>query len=612
MLFPLALLAKATLFTVYCLLVGRATQKLIKQAGNAPFAQEQNLFLTAFFYISTGMAVLTMILFALGMSSQLSLAATSLALSITLVGSLAYTAGSSGLAGPKEVRVSRQRDWARIAQYIFFSGLFISVVLVAICPPGHWDDTMYHLPYARHYLENHAILMNPYLRFPLFPQNGDLLFSLGLMYGTETDAQVLATLPLFVIALGLFGACQVFIRSASASYVALLLFFALGPVKEALGYAYVDNILALYAWGATLALALWLSNRHDSSRWLITCGLLAGAAAGTKLFGAVLVVLIGLYLLVAVRKLRATVVYAVTTVLFGIWWYLRSFLISGDPVHPAGGNVFGHFLWNAADLLSQQQEQSTHGVEKGLLHIFGALQSAHLLLLVPALFVFIQPAARRRPVSFLYIILLAYLIFWLYVTQVSRYVAPVLATGAFLSVLFIYQAGFGSSLRQCSTGVVARWPRLVASMMVVIGGFTMVYLGAKAAASQLANWDATLKARAGYEIMTAANALVPQYGDKLLQVGYENAIYFFKGTAIGDWFGPGRYSSMLSCEAQCQIVPAAQMIQLMNGFGAQMLAVNSKRFQFDPRPYMELFKIEKQSGDGYLLALKMQAVESPK
>ena len=558
LLLSLAMLVKAALFTAYCLVVGRAARKLVSRNGSTSVTGEASCFLDAFFDIGTGMSLLTLLLFVLGVASMLNIIATSATLLIAVLVALAYLRRNGGVCA---VGASGEGplDWMRIADAVFVAGLFVCVVLLAVKPPGMWDDTMYHLPYARHYLQSGAISMNPHLRFPLFPHNANLLLTLGLMYGNEIDAQVIATLPLFVISLGLMAACKVFIRSASARYMAVVLFLALAPVHEAIGYAYIDNVLALYCWGAALALALWLRTDTSSTHWLLVCGVLAGSAAGTKLFGGVVAVIIGMYLLLVIRRLRVTMIYVWSTLLFGIGWYVRSFYISGDPVHPAGGNVFGHYIWNAADLLSQQQEQSTHGVEKSLLHIGGALQKAGALLLVPALLLVIQPVVRRKSVQFLYVTFVAYLLFWLYFTQVARYLAPILATGAFLSVLFIYQAGLQSTLQRLSKAVAAKlpsaWSRRLAALMLTGFGVVLAGLSYRAVPPTVANWDATLKGRAGYEIMTAATALMPLHGKVLLQVGYENAFYFFNGTAIGDWFGPGRYNNTLVCEAKCRIAP---------------------------------------------------------
>jgi 4-amino-4-deoxy-L-arabinose transferase-like glycosyltransferase len=424
------------------------------------------------------------------------------------------------------------------------------------------------------------------------------------MYGTDTDAQVLATLPLFVTSVGLFGACKLFIRSTSAAYLAVGVFLSLGPINDTLGYAYIDNLLALYSWAATLALAIWLRNPRDSNTWLIICGVLMGTAAGTKLFGAVLAVFVGLYLLLVIRQWRVVLIYAFSTLLFGIGWYVRSFYISGDPVHPAGGNYFGHYLWNAADLLSQVQEQSTHGAVKNPFSIFKALQVAGLSILIPALGVMAQIAGRRRPVLFLYIVFVLYLVFWLLSAQVARYLAPVFALGSFLSVLFLYQAGLGNSLKLLEKHLGERVLKTVAVLGVLVCAVSLGIFFAKPVSEKLANWDSSLAARSGFKVMEAANSLKPQYGDKLMQLGFENAIYFFKGTVIGDWFGPGRYSNMILCAERCQLAPAGQIVTLMKGFNAQMLAVNAKRFQFEPEHYKDLFEIKFQTNEEFLLVLK--------
>jgi hypothetical protein len=601
--FTLTLIGKALLFVLYCAVLGRASLGLIKKGTGDALVESTNEFLRLFFDICVGMAALTFVLFLLGLSSLLSLTACTLTLALLFMGAVVYLRRGPGTLWLKVPGASSFSGF-NTAHFLVFFCLFVFVVLVAVQPPGHWDDTSYHLPYARHYVENHVIAVNPFLRFPLFPHNGNLLFSLGLMYGTDTDAQVLATLPLFVTSVGLFGACQLFIRSTSAAYLAVGVFLALGPIHDTLGYAYIDNLLALYAWAATLALAIWLRKPRDSNAWLIICGVLMGTAAGTKLFGAVLAVFVGLYLLLAVRQWRVVLIYACSTLFFGIGWYVRSFYISGDPVHPAGGNYFGHYLWNAADLLSQLQEQSTHGAVKNPFSIFSALQAAGISILIPALGVIAQTNGRRRSVLFLYIVFALYLSFWLLSAQVARYVAPVFALGSFLSVFFLYQAGLGLSLRQLKQYSGQRVLKWVSVLGVLACVLSLGNFAAKSVSVKLANWDASLAARSGYKVMGAANFLRPQYGDKLMQLGFENAIYFFKGTVIGDWFGPGRYANMILCAERCQLAPAEQIVALMRGFNAQMLAVNAKRFQFEPQQYQDLFEIKFQTNDEFLLVLK--------
>ena len=58
-----------------------------------------------------------------------------------------------------------------------------------------------------------------------------------------------------------------------------------------------------------------------------------------------------------------------------------------------------------------------------------------------------------------------------------------------------------------------------------------------------------MELRPGYAVLSRANELRSTFGDRLVQVGFENGFYFFRGTLIGDWFGPGRYSQMMICNA---------------------------------------------------------------
>ena len=48
-------------------------------------------------------------------------------------------------------------------------------------------------------------------------------------------------------------------------------------------------------------------------------------------------------------------------------------MISGDPFSPAGGNIFGHYLWNEIDLQVQTAEQARHGISPATLDLQQAI-----------------------------------------------------------------------------------------------------------------------------------------------------------------------------------------------------------------------------------------------
>lgn len=592
--------AVAALFLLHCAALGFALLQPLN-LWESPQAANSNRYLKWFFAISIGCLANIMVLFALGMVGWFSYAA-------VLGGGLALLLAALPLT-IKQIRTlhilhGTCRGAAILDALIIFT-LFFTVVIVAFHPPGHWDDTMYQLPLARSYLQHQAFVLNEYLRFPLSPQNINLLLALGLMLGGDVMAQAFASIPLFVMGLGLMGAASWVMGSPFMGAIATVVLFTLGPIKSPLGYAYIDNGLAWFCWAATLAIALWASKDKEqrSYNWIIIAGLLAGGAAGSKYFGGVFAVLLGTYLLLVRRDWKTSAVYGIAVLAAGSWWYIRSFVISGDPLHPAGGEVFGYFLWNAEDLLRQKAEQAIHGVSPNPLYLWAALKEANVIVWILA---FAGLAFRNTPapVRALQFTFLAYFVFWFFVTQVTRYLAPICAVGTFLSCYTLYRCYSLASTttrakltrnREAIAGYV-----LLALLISYAGNRYHKYHG------EMTEWNAILAKEPGYQLLSKANMLIPTYGSRLVQLGFENAVYFFEGTVIGDWFGPGRYSSMLDCRAgRCRPVDAELMKQQMMKFGSRILAISTEQYPgFDPANFANCFEVIKRAGDGMILVLR--------
>ena len=312
-----------------------------------------------FFWMATGWALWNSLLFLLGLAGLFTAASvaglTALLTGLGLVhawrvrGSLASFSGMGGFH-MKWTRLDLLELWC-------FACLLVALTWWCVRPPGMWDDTSYHLPYARHYLEAAGVTINPDLRFPLFPHHPQLMFAVGLMAGSEVYAQVLAgALPMSLTALGLFSLARRAGGSWAAGVLALAVLAPFKPLSEAMGYSYVDHLLMLWVWAALAC--LWMAAEYPRAQaswpWVILCGFFAGTAASTKTFGGLCAFLIGLAVLfMPGLGWRAAWRYALVVLLVGGGWYMRSFLISGDPFHPLGGNLFGHYLWNAQDLAAQ-------------------------------------------------------------------------------------------------------------------------------------------------------------------------------------------------------------------------------------------------------------------
>ena len=345
---------------------------------------------------------------------------------------------------------------------------FFAIALTSLHPPGSWDDTMYHLPIARAYLEHSGIVTLPFLRFPLFPQNGELLIALGMLIGHDVGAQLFAQLPLYLMGLGLIAASRLFLGTLAPGALATLLMVKLVPIQIILGFAYVDAALGFFCWMAILALAIRLEAKETGNilAWPIIAGLMAGAAIGTKYFGLPVVGILGLWLLIVRRDWKASLAFGLTALAVGGAWYIHSFIVSGDPIHPAGGNIFGFYLWNAADLAGQKEELATHGVPPGSLDFVGALKAAGAL---PLLLALASPLARgmRPGLRLLRFVFCSYFVFWFFVVQVERYLIPVIAAGSLLCVAILFFLDWPPALRSA-------WSRVPQQGKAVLAGLVAI------------------------------------------------------------------------------------------------------------------------------------------
>lgn len=520
--------------------------------------------------------------------------------------------GISGLAGGvacwRRMKVNTLRVELvslRPASDIFLLvSVFVILMLRAFQAPGHWDDVSYHLPLARLFVEHQGLAVSEHLRFPYFPANMQLLFSAGLLLSGDVLAQMLATLPVFITLIGLAGVAHWLLGSSAWGYIAGVLYITLDPVRQTLGFAYVDNGLALFCTAALIGVAVWLRLGMQGNRWLIFSGLVAGVAGGIKLLGLVFAAVLSLAILAASRKWRAPWVFGLMCAAVAGGWYLRSYLLSGDPVHPIGGPVFGFHLWSLEDLVSQQGEQSRHGVPKHWYNFFAAFSHAHLQVVWGALAAIVFAPRLPRPVVMLWAVLVMFCLFWFSVSQVNRYLIPALPLACFLAVTFALELWR-------TTG----WPALLTHRLPVRGallGTMVAWVGVASVTVFLAvGWtrqpsiQAQLNAQPAYLLSKKADDVAAQFGPQMMNVGFENAHYFYKGQLLGDWFGKNRFTDYaVYQDGGWRMRPAQEVLARMQKNGVNLLLIHSGSFAFDAADYGEHFELLLNAGPGYLYAKK--------
>lgn len=580
----LSLLAHSTL-------VGNAILAKIAPAPTGPL--EGNRYMALFFSVTLGLAVNVLALILLGLCSWFTPTKIVLASISLLIPSLAILNTHRKTLS----LLINEWTWADIA---LISLLLISVILQSLHSTGHWDDTMYHLPLARSYIEQESFQASEFLRFPYFPQNGNVLLSLGLLIAGDTGAQAFATLPLMVICLGLLGTSLLSTGSLITGLIATYFLYRLGPVKSTLGYAYIDNLLAMFCFACILAL------KYDRSKtelyWPLIIGFLAGTAAGTKFFGGAFAALFAISILLYYRNIRALTLYCLATLVTGCWWYARSWIITGDPIHPFGGELFGYYLWDSGDIQLQASEQAKHGVAPSSLNLLAALDEAKAKFFALAILTLFIPAAKKQ-LGGMRLIFISYLLLWFFTTQVNRYLAPVYGIGAFLAAWFLYWALWRGPIKRFFT---TKNQRVATGMSLLITFlcFESIYSRAvdKMAYTNQARLE-QLTSLPGYNLFTRAGKLAPGQQSRLVQLGFDNAVYFFGGEVVGDWFGAGRYRQFLKCpQPSCSLIPPDEMAKKLAGYHANHLILPKSGFpHWDRTAYLGQFSVVDEDEFGYLL-----------
>jgi hypothetical protein len=235
--------------------------------------------------------------------------------------------------------------------------LFLIGLIEAAAPEVRHDALAAHLPIAREFALRHAIADVRENAASYFQLNADVLYAMAMLIvpGTALPkllhfcAGAAASLGVFDLGARLWGPQAGL--TAAAVVAGTPLFWWLG------GTAYTDLWVVLFAVGALRAVHLY--GRRPVPTRAVAAGLLAGAAVGTKIPGAAVILpLLAVLLLWIVRNARgrerwlSAACLAAGLAVTGAYWYVRAWVLVGNPVHPL---LRGAFDSQARPPLAPQQ-----------------------------------------------------------------------------------------------------------------------------------------------------------------------------------------------------------------------------------------------------------------
>lgn len=595
-----------TIFIFHSIFIGNLFKKLIFDNN---YQNHNNLYLRFFFYSVIGILLnncfLVLVGFLGALTKEIIFIYATVSSSILLI-KHRYTL--VGIVNKSEFfkGLINLRKSLNLILIIF---LYFYLIQFDLRPPGFNDAAMYHLPIARFYAENHKIILLDSVRFPLFPGNIELLFSFGLMVGGFMLAQGLAILPIFVSALGLLGISVWITKRTYVGWIAICILLSLNAIKDTLGFAYIDNSLGLFSFASIISFMIWSENKKNYF-WLFFLSAFSGFLCGIKYLAFFFNALIYSILFCIKESRKYFIISLLIAFLFGFWWYLRNYLISGDPMHPFGTNFLGAFLWNSDDLKRLYEIQDVIGVDKKFIFLFYAFYKSKTLILIPAFFSIL--AYKYFPRCFLYasIIFIFYSIIWFYTSQVDRYLAPILSIGSFLSSCLFFEFYFqiknklNIKLRFSNLDLLIKLLKIFFVFMLFVACLNYVHekvmnLDLRLKRLQISHSDDPI-----YKLYLKANQINKNTDKKLFQFGAEGYIYYYNGQTIGEWFGPGRYLDFVSESNDHLIESPLKLIAFMKSNNANLLIVDVYQFKFNKKFFLNHFNVVEENNRGVLFQIK--------
>ncbi len=512
-------------------------------------------------------------------------------------------------------------------------------VLLPLYPPTGWDSTWYHLPYAKAYVSNHALIYALDLQYPVSPQIADMGFTGMLLVADDLLAQLTQFMAfLLVCGLSYVWASRAF--GTRAGVFAAVLTFASPLLVWVSWVALIDATFTLFS--VCAAYAWWRWRETDQSGWIVVAGAFAGLAAGTRYQGLIWVALLGLTLLyssVRTRRVAPLIWFGLAAVAGFGPIYLRNLYYTGNPVWPALGQVFGLGPWSVTDAQAYFSDLQTWGVPKTLLFLvklpwylvvhyfprFGydplpIFTHLHLGMLILVPLTWSNPAARR-----LYVLTVPFVLFWFFSYQVTRYLLPVVpmvnvliafALDRYLTVLLpgrkrMWEMGATAvvcALLFSAGGVVAYRAYVRAGVLLPIAKYLhepvsswpYVRVGMLPPTTETERDQFLSRQRPGvYDAVAWLNRNVKQY--TVYQLFTDDMTYFFSDRVIGQGNGYARFGDVIDAAYS-----APALHDKLKALGATHLLVTFDRYQAElpaDLPLQTGFKLLFASGTAELYEL---------
>ncbi len=422
----------STFFIILVLISVTGLAQIAFKLAHIPF---KNSFERLIFACSLGLGGLSYLVFAIG--SMGILERRTWIIAFIIIGTLMLKPVLNAI-------ISMPLGWLKEIRGLGIAGIVLSIAIItaiffgfigALAPAIGQDELCYHLAQPKNYIREGQIYEVPYSVNALWPYMMHMLFTLGLILKGAALAK-LFHFTTYVLAGLSIGAFVNRYSNFKTAFVAAGVYWLIPGTFVQSSFAYVDNALALYCFLAVFAMSVYLSDTKQKS-WAFITGLCAGFAISIKLIGIfILPALVALIIYTYFQKETknncnkklyvGSLIFLTGLFIAGSLWYIRSWVLRGNPVYPFYPHLFGNNGWIDPSYIN------VHGRNQNLLGFlsllwdmtlhadwFGGEQIGPMYLMFLPLILFFRPLPKYVRTTLL--ALLVYTIFWFIVDANIRF-----------------------------------------------------------------------------------------------------------------------------------------------------------------------------------------------
>jgi hypothetical protein len=223
-------------------------------------------------------------------------------------------------------------------------GIMLFLAVLAIPIFGYGSDAIeYHLAYAAEWANAGRLTVDPFVQFPFYANNFVLIFALFVAF--HANAFVIFSIwgTGLMMAFGICAGIRAGLRDKVSSVWAgiagiagVLAVISSAEMLQIFSIAFIDVPIGAFALATAQSLYLAVVERRKS--WLFAAAVVGGFWLGMKASFLILVLPVALEFIVAGRAQRTpwrSIAAAVSLLLLvASPWYVRNFILAGDPIAP--------------------------------------------------------------------------------------------------------------------------------------------------------------------------------------------------------------------------------------------------------------------------------------